>query len=180
MSTSVENFKITRSAFESWSQRAFGLSKPPASRVIAQTSHISKSTVAKQLKSDNVDARFVIDLARGLGREPLRELSRFSGYEMLQEPVEIPSIEEQLAVVSYPDLLKEILRRFRWSPEVRESIYPLGFQTWHAWFKVAAPQATLATCEEILGLTAASVSRNHRRGNWSIAQVLAIAANTLN
>lgn len=180
MSTPVGRFKITRSSFEDWAQRVFGLSKPPTSRDIAQISQISKSTVAKQLKSDDVDARFVIDLSRGLGREPLHELSRFSGYEMLQKPVELPSAEEQLAIVSFPDLLTEILKRFRWNPDIQESTYPLGIQTWQAWFKVAAPQATLATCEEILGLTAASVSRNHRRGNWSIAQVLAIAANTLN
>lgn len=175
MSAVVERFKITRAAFEDWAQSAFGLSKPPTGRAIAQTAQISKSTVAKQLKSDDVDARFVIDLARGLGREPLDELSRFGGYELLKARVEIPSIEEQLTVVSFPDLLTEILRRFRWSPQVEESIYPLGFQTWNAWFSVVAPHATLASFEEILGLTVASISRNHRRGNWSVAQVLAIS-----
>jgi len=172
----VERFKITRAAFEDWAQSAFGLSKPPTGRAIAQTAQISKSTVAKQLKSDDVDARFVIDLARGLGREPLFELSRFSGYELLKARVEMPPIEEQLTVVSFPDLLTEILRRFRWNPQVEETIYPLGFQTWNAWFSVVAPHATLASCQEILGLTVASISRNHRRGTWSVAQVLALSA----
>lgn len=136
----------------------------------------AKSTVAKQLKADDVDPRFIVGISRERDLQPLNELSKFSGYEILRNRPTTPSVEECLTLVGLPDLLVQVTKRFHWKfQKVTSYEYPIAVQTWQPWFKLVAPQATLATCQDVLGLSAAAVSRNHSRANWNIAQVLTMA-----
>lgn len=175
MDASIQEFKITRDRFESWAKEVFRTDKTPSVRTLAATGLIPKSTVAKQLKSNEIDPKFILVIARNLDYSPKQELAKFSGYEILNTPLREPTLEEKLVLTSLPALLTEILIRLQWNPQIQKTDYPQEPQIWQNWFRLVAPEVTLADCQNALGLSAATISRNHNRGTWGIAPILAMA-----
>lgn len=166
---------ITRTDFEQWVARAFNEVKTPSVRKIAKTAGISKSRLSYQLTANQIDSHIIIEISRGLHRHPLIDLSLFNGYQRLAEKPKTPNTEELLALISNRDIYAEIARRLGLEPATKKLDATTKSQTWHAWFKQAAPKASYADLKELTGISQAMIARNHNAGNWSIEQILSMA-----
>lgn len=167
---------ITRTDFEQWVAHACNKVNTPSVRKVAKIAGVSKSRLSYQLTANQIDSHIIIEVSRGLHRQPLKDLSLFSGYQSLAEKPRTPKTEELLTLVSNRDIYAEISRRLGLEPAAKKLDTTTKSQTWHAWFKQAVPKASYAELKELTGVSQAMIARNHSAGNWSIEQILSMAS----
>lgn len=176
MSQQEDNLAISKAEFENWLLTLFDTSKLPSLRKIASCGALSKSTLAYQLKNDTVDPTAVLAIARGMGRNPVKELSSFKQFGSLTQPTDLSATDtEILYALAIPDILREILRRYSVSvaPFSLSSVSPA--QVWGRWFKACAPHVSGKDIQEVTGISQTSISRNQQLGGWRIEHIFAFS-----
>lgn len=167
---------IPRSGFEGWLKAVLETEKIPSLRSISKSSGISKSTLSYQLNSDTIPAATILKISRGLGLSPTKELSKFKGFERLNESSGFLP-KDLLPLIAAKDIyLESALRLGAEIPAV--NLTPIaqgGEDIWSSWFKAAAPNATYAALKNLIGISETQIARNNREAAWSVEQIIAMA-----
>lgn len=168
--------QIPRSGFEGWLKAVLETEKIPSLRSISKSSGISKSTLSYQLNSDTIPAATILKISRGLDLSPTKELSKFKGFEPLNESSAFLP-KEILPLIAAKDIyLESALRLGADIPAVNLSpIDQGGADIWSSWFKAAAPNATYAALKNLIGISETQIARNNREAAWSVEQIIAMA-----
>lgn len=169
---------ITKTEFETWLVKTLKTQKPPSLRKVASYGALSKSTLAYQIKNDSIDPHTVFAIARGIGKNPLHELSTFHNFSFLATAKENPASDtEILFALAVPDVLREILRRYEVSTAPLSLTETSPEQSWQRWFKACAPQVASKDIQGVLGISTTSISRNQQTGRWNMQQIFILTQN---
>lgn len=176
MSQQEDNPAISKNEFENWLIKIFDTNKPPSLRKVASCGALSKSTLAYQLKNDAVDPTAVLAIARGMGRNPVKELSGFTQFNSLAQTAHLAAADtEILYALAVPDILREILRRYS-VPVAPFSLAPVSpAQVWGRWFRACAPHVSGKDIQQVTGISQNSVSRNQQLGGWRIEHIFTLS-----
>lgn len=142
---------------------------------LAKKADIPTGTLTMQCAKNNIDAKIIINLSRKYKKDPLKELSKFSGYESLVLNYPQPSTRELLTQIPLNYIFSEITARLKESDRSEILLKEWGGdRAFAAWIGLTGYDYG-STIRKVLNISEQSASRKVNMAQFKVDQIIPVS-----
>lgn len=169
--------RLKADAFKQWAESAQPRPHPLSWKKIAEQTNYTLVTVLRQKSKDSMDPALVLRMSRHVQLNPLEELARFPGFEVLGEAYVPPTQGEVLTQIPPELVLDEVRARLMDEqgpgplsmPAWGEA--PYAFSSWMTW---VGPRDFNAAIRSILGVSMTAVAKKLSNPQFKVEEIVTV------